>query len=73
MRITIIAIGTRGDVQPAIALGKALQGRGHRVRLLAGANFADWIRSHGLEAAPATVDMQATMEGALGQEWMHSG
>ncbi|HEY1013695.1 MAG TPA: glycosyltransferase, partial [Herpetosiphonaceae bacterium] len=71
--MTILAIGTRGDVQPAIAVGKALQGRGHHVRLLAGANFADWIRSHGLEAAPSAVDMQALMEGPLGQEWMHSG
>lgn len=31
MRLTIVTIGSRGDVQPFIALGKALQARGHTV------------------------------------------
>lgn len=31
-RITIIAFGTRGDAQPAIALGKGLQAAGHGLK-----------------------------------------
>lgn len=72
-RITLIAQGTRGDAQPAVALGKALQAEGHRVRVLASANFAAWIAAHGLEAAVSTVDIQALMLSSGGQEWVESG
>lgn len=72
-RITIIAIGTRGDAQPAVALGKGLQSRGHYVRVLAGANFSDWIAEHGLDPAASSVDIQALMESEDGQEWVERG
>jgi UDP:flavonoid glycosyltransferase YjiC (YdhE family) len=72
-RITIIASGTRGDVQPAIALGKALQTTGYRVRILASPNFRGWIEGHGLEAAPARVNVQEIMESEGGQEWVERG
>ncbi|HSM57891.1 MAG TPA: glycosyltransferase [Candidatus Sulfomarinibacteraceae bacterium] len=71
--IAIIAYGTRGDVQPAIALGKTLHGRGHRVRLVASGNFKAWIESHGLEAAASDVDIQQLMQTGLGQEWVMRG
>ncbi|MBC8170868.1 MAG: glycosyltransferase, partial [Anaerolineae bacterium] len=71
MRIVIMATGTRGDVQPMIALGKALQAQGHTVCLLAGSNFGQWIESHGLEAYP-TVDMEALMRSELGIKWVES-
>ena len=48
MRITLLTLGTRGDVQPFIALGKYLQANGHTVRLAAPDNFADWAGAHGL-------------------------
>jgi sterol 3beta-glucosyltransferase len=72
-RITIIASGTRGDVQPAIALGKALTGTGHRVRILASTGFRDWIEAHGLEAAPSEIDIQALMASEGGQAWVERG
>lgn len=50
-RITIIASSIRGNVQPAISLGKALQRAGFRVRILASRDFREWITGHGLEAA----------------------
>ena len=71
--ITFIAYGTRGDVQPAIALGKALHQRGHTVRILAGANFADWIRQHGLLPLPTQIDMQALMASEGGRDWVEKG
>lgn len=73
MKITIIAFGTRGDVQPTIALGKALRRRGHLVRMVASANFAPWIEQHGLEAAAARTDIQAMMMGEGGQQWVEQG
>lgn len=51
-RITIIASGTRGDIQPAITPGKALQANGYQVKILASPNFRGWIEEHGLEAVP---------------------
>lgn len=73
MNISILAIGTRGDVQPALALGKVLKASGHSVRLLASTHFKSWIEQHGLEAVETRVDIQAAMESEGGQEWMESG
>lgn len=70
MRMTMIAFGTRGDVQPSVALGKALKAKGHSVRILAGANFKNWIEGHGLEAIASKTDIQAIMESDLGREWI---
>ena len=71
--ITFIAYGTRGDVQPAVAVGKALRQRGHTVRLIAGANFADWIQHHGLIPVPTQIDMQAIMASEGGRDWVEKG
>jgi sterol 3beta-glucosyltransferase len=73
MRMTFIAFGTRGDVQPAIALGQALRTRGHQIRILASSHFKSWIERHGLEAAEATVDVQAIMESEGGRDWVEQG
>ena len=48
MRITICAIGTRGDVQPLVALGAGLLKRGHGVRLVAGDEYAPLAERAGL-------------------------
>jgi len=62
MKIALLTIGTRGDVQPYIALGKELQARGHDVVLAAPDNFADWVSEHGLAFHGAGVDMQALLQ-----------
>ncbi len=43
MRITLLAYGTRGDVQPVLALARELVGAGHTVRMAAGSDFRDRI------------------------------
>jgi UDP:flavonoid glycosyltransferase YjiC (YdhE family) len=48
MRITILAIGSRGDVQPLIALGGGLKARGFEVRLATHADFEALVRESGL-------------------------
>ena len=58
MRIAIIAPGSRGDVQPNIALGKGLDQTGHAIRLMTHSNFETLVRSHGLEFWPIEVDVQ---------------
>ena len=49
MRIVIIAPGSRGDVQPYIALGKGLQNAGHYIRIISHSNFESLVTSYGLE------------------------
>lgn len=53
MRITLLAIGSRGDVQPLVALGGALDRAGHRVRVATSPEFADLVRGAGLDFSPA--------------------
>ncbi|MBK9266422.1 MAG: glycosyltransferase family 1 protein [Polyangiaceae bacterium] len=48
MNIFIITLGTRGDVQPYIALGLGLQKAGHQVTLCTTVNFRDFVTEHGL-------------------------
>ncbi|OAA59786.1 udp-glucose:sterol glycosyltransferase [Niveomyces insectorum RCEF 264] len=49
LRITCLTIGSRGDVQPYIALGKGLLAEGHHVRIATHPEFEGWIRGHGLD------------------------
>jgi len=58
MQITIIGAGSRGDVQPYVALGKGLKEAGHTVRVLASQDFQKLITAHGLEF----FDMGGSME-----------
>jgi sterol 3beta-glucosyltransferase len=46
--IVIVASGTRGDVQPYIALGQGLSQAGYRVRLLTSHNFESLVTEAGL-------------------------
>ena len=72
MRITIAALGTRGDVQPMLALATGLQAAGHSVRFVAGANFESWVRAHGFDFA-ASIDMEALMQSDAGTRWSQGG
>ncbi|KAJ7864969.1 hypothetical protein B0H14DRAFT_2574106 [Mycena olivaceomarginata] len=56
LNIVIQVVGSRGDVQPFIALGNELQKHGHRVRLATHNVFEDFVRSSGLEFYPIGGD-----------------
>jgi UDP:flavonoid glycosyltransferase YjiC (YdhE family) len=49
MQITIIAPGSRGDVEPYLALGQGLTAAGHGVRLVTHQDFEALVRAHGVE------------------------
>ncbi len=73
MHITLLTVGTRGDVQPYVALGLGLKEAGHDVRVATHEVFKELILGNGLEFAPLTVDIQAVMGGPDGQRWLESG
>jgi sterol 3beta-glucosyltransferase len=73
MRIAIIAMGTRGDVQPYISLGEGLKAAGHSVRLLTHENFEQLVNAYGLEFWPARGNVQAIMESPKLRELLEKG
>src|SRR4029453_10511345 len=58
MRALLAAVGTRGDVQPALALALELRKLGHAGRLCISPNFVDSANALGLEAVPMGVEMR---------------
>jgi mannose-6-phosphate isomerase-like protein (cupin superfamily) len=56
MRIAINALGTRGDVQPYVALGLGLERAGHEVRLVTHTIFRELAKQHGLTFYPLDLD-----------------
>ncbi|OAA73722.1 UDP-glucose:sterol glycosyltransferase [Cordyceps fumosorosea ARSEF 2679] len=56
MKITCLTIGSRGDVQPYIALCKGLLAEGHKPRIATHAEFQGWVESHGIEFAKVEGD-----------------
>lgn len=73
MRIAIIALGSRGDVQPYVALAKGLKAAGHNVRLLSHENFAELAKAHDLEFWPMYGNVQAFVESAEMRELLAKG
>jgi sterol 3beta-glucosyltransferase len=63
-RITILALGSRGDVQPFIPLGRALQRAGRQVRVATFAAFAPLVQGAELEFAPLPGDAEALLRSA---------
>ncbi|KAJ3372571.1 Sterol 3-beta-glucosyltransferase [Kappamyces sp. JEL0680] len=52
LHITCLTIGTRGDVQPYIALCKVLMADGHTCRIATHEEFQEWVESFGIEFRP---------------------
>lgn len=73
MRIALIALGTRGDVQPYIALGKGLAIAGHIVRLLTHQNFEKLVTSQGVDFWPVKGDVQDVMGTPEMQDLLEKG
>lgn len=73
MHITIIALGSRGDVQPCVALGEGLRQAGHDVRLASYAVFEALAQEHGLDFATIAGDVRQALDSQSGQKWLESG
>lgn len=66
MLALILAFGTRGDVQPFVALARGLRGRGHDVVLAAPARFAGLAAEHGIALSVVDDGPLALMDGVAG-------
>ncbi len=67
MKITILAYGSLGDVQPYVALGAGLQRSGHDVTIAADPYFDAVVRAQGLTLAPVSGNPLEVFESEAGQ------
>jgi sterol 3beta-glucosyltransferase len=70
MNISILTLGTRGDVQPYVALGLGLQRAGHYVKLITDSGFAALVRDHGLSFTPLETGIIQLAQSAQGKAAM---
>ena len=73
MHLTIVAIGSRGDIQPYIALGRGWQQAGHRVRLNTHLDFEALARKHDLEFAPLHGNVRDLLSSEAGVSFTETG
>lgn len=72
MRLVILSIGSRGDVQPYIALSKGLQKAGHQVRLAAPALFQDLADEYEVDFFGLRVNPKEIMQSELSKLFIDS-
>lgn len=60
MRILLSTTGSRGDVQPLVALALELRAAGQEVRLCVPPDFCAWIEGLGLQATPIGPELRST-------------
>jgi vancomycin aglycone glucosyltransferase len=60
MRVLLSTIGSRGDVQPLVALALELKDLGQDVRLCVPPDFREWIEAFGLPVTPIGPELHST-------------
>ncbi len=65
MRVLFSTYGTRGDVQPFVALAKALETRGHEVALCTPSGFREMVERHDIPYAPMENGLLELTEAVL--------
>jgi UDP:flavonoid glycosyltransferase YjiC (YdhE family) len=74
MRIAVLSLGSRGDVQPQAALSVALAARGHEVRLISHGEYAELVAGRGVDYRALSGDIRADFAAsAAGQRMAASG
>jgi len=73
MKITLLTIGSHGDVRPYLALAKGLKAAGFTVCLATHEEFRDFITGHGIDFHPVKGNPKAVFESETGQALLRSG
>ena len=73
MNILILTYGSRGDVQPYIALSKALQKSGHTVTLGTSVRFQSVVESSGIPYAYMNDDLLSVIDTDAGKDLLEQG
>ena len=70
MRVALAPVGTRGDVQPMVALGQRLRGAGHDVTMAVAENFRGLVEGAGLDYVRGGRDVESEVR-ARGEGMMN--
>jgi sterol 3beta-glucosyltransferase len=62
LKIGVLLIGTRGDIQPFIALCKGFIKQGHKCLIATHVEYKEWIESHGIEFKEVSGDPSELMQ-----------
>ncbi|TCO28232.1 sterol 3beta-glucosyltransferase [Kribbella steppae] len=73
MKVAFLAHGTRGDIQPALAIGAVLDRRGHSVNLCVNADLADWATRSGLKVTASDLDVGRFLQSDEAREILAKG
>jgi UDP:flavonoid glycosyltransferase YjiC (YdhE family) len=73
MRLVIATAGSRGDVQPYLALGRGLARAGFAVTLATHEEFRPMVAAQGLRFRAVEGDPRALLRSDAGQRWLASG
>jgi UDP:flavonoid glycosyltransferase YjiC (YdhE family) len=73
MHFVFVAVGTRGDAQPSVAVGAQLARAGHRVTIATHEDHRPLVESAGLSLRPICGDMRALLDSPAGRSWVESG
>ncbi len=72
MNIGIFTYGTRGDLQPYIALALGLMDKGHKVTLSATEDFKEFVEGFGVSFQPLWGNAETMMNSTEGQDILQS-
>jgi UDP:flavonoid glycosyltransferase YjiC (YdhE family) len=62
MKFVLSSYGGRGDIEPAVVVGRELQRRGHEVRMVVPPNLVGFAEAAGLPAIAYGLDSQAILD-----------
>jgi len=68
VRILLLGMGSRGDVQPLVALGQRLRRRGYAVSLAAPADLGHVVAGSGVDFEPLSFDLEGPLREGPGRE-----
>jgi len=72
LRIVIVTLGSRGDVQPFLNLGIGLREVGHDVRIATAENFRDLVKEQEMDFIPLRGDIKKMLSSSEGRKFFKS-
>ncbi|MEM7114453.1 MAG: glycosyltransferase [Chloroflexota bacterium] len=72
MKITVLAAGSRGDIQPYLAFSVGLQKAGYQVCLAANSNFSALAKQYDIPFFPLQIDSYAFTQDPRARAWLES-
>jgi len=72
MHLIIATLGTRGNVQPYVAVGKELKRRGHEVTVATHEDYRILVETNGLSCRSVCGSYHKILKSTAGQRWINS-